>query len=179
MRSQSMQPIAMITCHSSYLESRCLERGYSLNEVMGCVVSRDGDQWTIDVDHPAYPRASRLPGPPRAPEPVGHGPGAELKKLLARIGITSAPDCSCNARAAEMDRLGVGWCRANVETIVGWLREQAEARGLPFLDLAGRLLVHRAIRNAERRTLTQARDQDNQGPPPEAADRDSVPESPS
>jgi hypothetical protein len=43
-----------------------------------------------------------------------------------------------------------GWCEANVDTIVGWLREQAEARGLPFLDIAGRLLVRRAIANARR-----------------------------
>jgi hypothetical protein len=88
-----------------------------------------------------------------ATEPVApdtNGPGTELKKLLARVGIVSTPDCSCNARAAEMDRQGVEWCEANLDTIVGWLREQAEARGLPFLDIAGRLLVRRAIANARR-----------------------------
>jgi hypothetical protein len=49
-----------------------------------------------------------------------------------------------------MDRQGVEWCEGNLDTIVGWLREQAEARGLPFLYLAGRLLVRRAIANARR-----------------------------
>jgi hypothetical protein len=137
----------MITTHRSNLESRCHERGYSLDEVLPCVVSRDGDEWTIDVEHPAYPRVSRLPEPPSPPT---HGPGTELKKLLAKVGIVSSPDCSCNARAAEMDRRGVEWCEANIDTIVGWLREQAEARGLPFLDIAGRLLVRRAIANARR-----------------------------
>jgi hypothetical protein len=87
-------------------------------------------------------------GEPTAPST--HGPGTELKKLLAKVGITAAPDCSCNARAAEMDRQGVEWCEANLDTIVGWLREQAEARGLPFLDAAGRMLVLRAISNARR-----------------------------
>jgi len=89
---------------------------------------------------------------PEAPAPPthGHGPGTELKKLLAKVGITATPDCSCNARAAEMDRQGVEWCEANLGTIVGWLREQAEARGLPVLDIAGRLLVRRAISNARR-----------------------------
>ena len=82
--------------------------------------------------------------------PLGHGPGTELKKLLSRVGITATPDCSCNARAAEMDSQGVDWCEQNVDAIVGWLREQAEARGLPFLDIAGRMLVRRAIRNARR-----------------------------
>jgi hypothetical protein len=41
-----------------------------------------------------------------------------------------------------------GWCEDNLDTIVGWLREQAHSRGLPFVDMAGRMLVRRAIRNA-------------------------------
>ena len=79
-----------------------------------------------------------------------NGPGTELSKLLKRFGITATPDCACNARATEMDRQGVEWCEAQLDTIVGWLREQATARGLPFLDIAGRMLVRRAIRNARR-----------------------------
>jgi hypothetical protein len=78
------------------------------------------------------------------------GPGTELKKLLATVGITATPNCSCNARAAEMDRQGCDWCEANIDTVVGWLREEATKRGLPFLDAAGRLLVKRAIRNARK-----------------------------
>jgi hypothetical protein len=49
-----------------------------------------------------------------------------------------------------MNARGCDWCEANLDTIVGWLREEAEARGLPFLDMAGRLLVQRAIQNARR-----------------------------
>jgi len=140
----------VITCHRSHLEARCTERGYTLKEVLPCVVSQDGDEWTIDVEHPAYPRVSRLPEPPATP---ASGPGTELKKLLAKVGITATPDCACNDRAAEMDRREQetpGWCEANLDTIVGWLREQAEARGLPFIDLAGRMLVRRAIKNARK-----------------------------
>ncbi len=51
----------MITCHRRHLEARCRERGYKLQDVMPCVVKQDGDQWTIDVDHPAYPRPRRKP----------------------------------------------------------------------------------------------------------------------
>jgi hypothetical protein len=137
----------MITTHRSNLEARCVERGYTLDEVLPCVVSQDGDEWTVDVEHPAYPRASRLPDP--APILTG-GPGTELKTLLARVGIAATPNCSCNARAAEMDRQGCDWCEQNLDAIVGWLREQAEARGLPFLDVAGRILVRRAIGNARK-----------------------------
>lgn len=50
-----------------------------------------------------------------------------------------------------MDRQGVEWCEQNIDTIVGWLREQAHARGLPFFDAVGRMLVRRAIRNARQR----------------------------
>jgi hypothetical protein len=49
-----------------------------------------------------------------------------------------------------MDRNGPDWCEENIGTVCGWLREQADARGLPFLDVAGRLLIRRAIRNARK-----------------------------
>jgi hypothetical protein len=141
----------MIRCHREHLEARCRSRGYTLDEVMPCVVSQEGDYWTIDTDHPAYPAVAR----------VGHklsadcakktlGVGSHLKRLLARIGITASPECFCNVRAAEMDANGVDWCEQHLSTIVGWLREEAAKRGLPFLDAAGRLLVRRAIRNARR-----------------------------
>jgi hypothetical protein len=80
------------------------------------------------------------------------GPGTELKKILAGwpFRIVATPNCSCNARAAEMDSRGCDWCEANIDTIVGWLRKEATKRGLPFLDAAGRLLVKRAIRNARK-----------------------------
>jgi hypothetical protein len=78
------------------------------------------------------------------------GPGTELKKLLKLIGITATPNCSCNARARTMDANGCDWCEANLETIVGWLREEATKRRLPFLDAAGRMLVKRAINNARK-----------------------------
>ncbi len=90
----------------------------------------------------------------RKPKPVGYGPGTELKKMLATIGITAEPGCKCNARAAEMDRMEKaipGWCEANIDLIVGWLREEATKRGLPFVDAAGTVIVRRAIGNARRR----------------------------
>jgi hypothetical protein len=55
----------MITTHRKHLEQRCQQRGYNLADVMPCVVSQDGDQWTIDVEHPAYPH--KQPGTPDKP----------------------------------------------------------------------------------------------------------------
>jgi len=139
----------MITTHRTHLEARCVERGYTLDEVMPCVVSQDGDEWTIDVDHPAYPRASRLPEP--APIPT-HGPGTELSKLLRRFGIEPTPTCQCRAKQQQMDQWGCDECSKpeRIEEVVAVMRAEAEARGLPFLDLAGRMLVRRAIQNARR-----------------------------
>ena len=93
-------------------------------------------------------------GPPRPPAPA-HGPGTELKKLLKLVGITATPNCSCNARAKRMDQEGCDWCAAHLDEIVGWLREEANKRKLPFLDAAGRVLVRRAISNA-RKELARA-----------------------
>lgn len=49
-----------------------------------------------------------------------------------------------------MDAWGCDECEQRIDEIVGWLREEAGKRGLPFLDIAGRMLVKRAIRNARR-----------------------------
>jgi len=81
---------------------------------------------------------------------ISGGPGTELKKLLKRVGITATPNCSCNARARTMDERGCDWCEQNLDEIVGWLREEAAKRGLPFIDMAGRMLIKRAITNARR-----------------------------
>ena len=48
----------------------------------------------------------------------------------------------------EMEKLEPGWCAAHLDEIVGWLREEAAKRGLPFIGAAGKLLIKKAIRNA-------------------------------
>lgn len=103
---------------------------------MPCVIAKNGDEWTIDETHPAYPRGCLA--------------GTALKAILASIGIEATPDCPCTARAREMDVRGCDWCEENIDTIVGWLREQAEARGLPFVEIAAKLLIKRAIHNARK-----------------------------
>lgn len=135
----------MISGPRHLFERRCRERGYTLDEVRECIVAEDGDSITVDETHAAYPRAAKA-----APPPPISGPGTELKKLLKLIRITATPNCSCNARARTMDQMGCDWCEANIDMIVGWLREEAGRRKLPFVDAAGRMLVRRAIRNARK-----------------------------
>ena len=140
------KPAALVRCHVRHLEARCRERGYTLSQVAACIVERDGDQLLVDTSHEAYPR-DYAPG--FTPRPSS-GPGTELKKLLGRIGIKASPTCGCTARARQMDALGCDWVAANESTVVGWLREEAAKRKLPFVDAVGRLLVRRAISNARR-----------------------------
>ena len=68
------------------------------------------------------------------------------------FGIEPTPTCQCRAKAAEMDAWGPDECEKpeRIDEVVAVMRQEAEARGLPFLDIAGRLLVRRAIRNARR-----------------------------
>jgi len=89
---------------------------------------------------------------PQPTVPLHNGPGTELSKLLKRFGIEPTPTCSCRAKAAEMDAWGCDECSKpeRIDEVVAVMRAEAEARGLPFLDLAGRLLVKRAIANARR-----------------------------
>lgn len=89
-----------------------------------------------------------------APATVGKGPGTELKKLLAGwpFYISATPDCSCNKYAAQMDAWGPDECIRRQDEIVGWLRTEAQARGLIFSNLAGRFLVRRAVRRARMAT---------------------------
>lgn len=140
----------MITGHKKYLIARCRERGYTLDQVMPCVVSQDGDMWTVDETHKAYPY-------PRQNKPLERGPGTELKKLLKKwLGIKASPNCSCNARARKMDEeehREPGWCEKHIDEIVGWLREEATRRKLPFVNTAGKILVRRAIKNAKKNAI--------------------------
>jgi hypothetical protein len=45
----------MITGSRNAFLYRCVQRGYTLDEVRACIVSEDGDQITVDETHAAYP----------------------------------------------------------------------------------------------------------------------------
>jgi len=138
--------VSMITGPKVQFEARLKQRGYSIKDVVGCIVSEDGDNITVDETHPAYPKQPKQSNP----TPLEQGPGTELKKLLAKIGIKASPTCSCNKRAKTMDENGIEWCEQNVETICDWLAEESAKRKLPFVRLAGKAIVHMAIRKAKK-----------------------------
>jgi len=81
------------------------------------------------------------------------GPGSELKKMLAWFARPSDA-CQCESRADTMNDWGAEGCRQNLETIIDWLLEEAQIRGLPhgkFTRVVARSLVHTAIGRFERK----------------------------
>lgn len=126
--------------------TRCVERGENNLEFAASYKPPTPPSFTP----PTFPQLAGSPLVPQPPAVAGSGAGTELKKLLKRSGITASPTCSCNRHALEMDARGIEWCEQNVKVIVGWLREEAGKRGLPFVDMAGAALVKLAIRKAKK-----------------------------
>ena len=79
---------------------------------------------------------------------------------MKRLGIEPTPTCKCRAKAAQMDAWGPDECSTpeRIEEVVAVMREEAKARGLPFLDAAGRVLVKRAISNARKAEARRAKE---------------------
>jgi hypothetical protein len=87
---------------------------------------------------------------------IARGPGTELKKLLRSYGVRPSAGCKCNARAREMDERGVEWCRQNIATIIGWLKEEADkgiVGRLAWSERRAQWFVVTAIRRAKIQTL--------------------------
>lgn len=101
------------------------------------------------VDH----QPAAQPTPLRGAFPFG-GAGTELSAILSWWGVDAEANCKCKGHARTMDLSGPDWCEANLETIVGWMREDAERRGLPFVAWLARAMVRKAIKRA--RLLTAA-----------------------
>lgn len=59
------------------------------------------------------------------PWPPGHGPGTELKAILAGLGFQPKQNCGCEAKAREMDILGVEGCREHRERLLTDIKANA------------------------------------------------------
>jgi hypothetical protein len=125
------------------------------------MLTLENKKWLIEVAAPITPvQKPHLPFVPQPPaltlEDFPNGPGTILSKMLSKIGIHSTPNCSCRRRAMEMNTRGPDWCAENMDTIVGWLREESEKRKLPFVDFAGKLLIQRAIKVSRKNLKLEA-----------------------
>jgi hypothetical protein len=81
------------------------------------------------------------------------GAGSELRNILKKLGIESSPTCACNAYALQMDNDGPDACEARIESILDWLKSQADSRNLGafFVRPAVRFAVQRAIKTARKK----------------------------
>lgn len=83
---------------------------------------------------------------PRTLEADPNGPGTILSNMFSFLGIQSTPNCSCKRHAIEMNTRGADWCEQNIDTILGWLKEESNKRKLPFIESVARIIVNRAIK---------------------------------
>lgn len=51
------------------------------------------------------------------------GVGSELKKIFQEVDVRPDKACACEAKAAEMDRLGIEAIKANRQKYIDWLRD--------------------------------------------------------
>ena len=109
----------MITCDKAHLIARCHERGYSVEDVMPCVVKQDGDLWTIDTDSPHYPNDSRSSCVYEASKAAG---GSDLTVYRCRYcgrGVATAgipvPPKKCSARSKPADAIAASESGAGTE----------------------------------------------------------------
>lgn len=62
-------------------------------------------------------------------KPWPHGPGTELKRILAKLGVNPSPSCDCNAKAKQMDAWGIEGCKQRREDIAKELGDNAPRWG--------------------------------------------------
>lgn len=62
------------------------------------------------------------------------GIGDLTKSRLSELGIEVTPECKCAKRCRMMNERGYAWCRANVDEIVCWFRDEMYNRGLEYIE---------------------------------------------
>jgi hypothetical protein len=92
---------------------------------------------------------------PKTMEEEPNGPGTQLARMIKTLGIHMSDSCSCRRHAINMNEKGNDWCAANIDTVVGWLREESQRRGLPFVDMVGKVMVNRAVKKSRKLLANQ------------------------
>lgn len=77
-------------------------------------------------------------------------PGTQLSKMIKALGIHMSDSCSCRRHALKMNEMGNDWCEENLDTVLGWIRTEAKNRGLPFVDMVGKVMIKRAIKKSRK-----------------------------
>ena len=84
------------------------------------------------------------------------GVGSSFKALLATVGFQ--PCETCNNYARKMDREGPDWCEENEDLILGWIKNNARKRGVPYVRFAVRQVLRLAIKQARDNMIKNLKD---------------------
>ena len=78
---------------------------------------------------------------------IEEGPGTELKKLLSWF-YSPTKKCNCSTRIQKMNKWGPNECEKRIETIMRWMKHSARINNVPYFELAVKLVIRKAIKNA-------------------------------
>lgn len=88
--------------------------------------------------------------PTPTPPPEKLGVGDILHNKLVQFGIEESAGCNCDSNRRLMNVWGPDLCKINIDSIVGWMKEEAYKRKLPFSSLLAKELVLWAIKKAKK-----------------------------
>lgn len=94
--------------HAKDVMVRCVQRGYSWEEIRPCLTKDLGGGWyDVDVSHPSYP-AKPKPGY-KTPMGLGDMVAAGLSAIgitKERVSAVVGGDCGCGKRQEQLNELG-------------------------------------------------------------------------
>lgn len=85
-----------------------------------------------------------------------HGPGSELKKLLAAKGYATKTECGCKDKIDKMNFWGPEECRRRLDEITDWLVAAATSAGWKEWAAVTMPGVSDIVRRELRKMITQA-----------------------
>lgn len=83
-------------------------------------------------------------------ELVEGGPGTFMYGSLKLLKLVFRKECKCKDRAKIMNDRGVDWCEQNQETILEWLRKEANNQGIFFIESIAQMLIRHSIKKARK-----------------------------
>jgi hypothetical protein len=93
----------MIRVTAKNFTTTCQQRGYTVAAAMACVVAQEGNLWTVDETHPAYPRVRKRRGLGDMVAAGLSAVGITPERVSAALGVK---DCGCAKRQALLNEWG-------------------------------------------------------------------------
>ena len=95
-----------------------------------------------------------------APSQHQSGVGTELSRIFSWFWFQADAGCNCKHYANEMNKNGIEWCKNNLPTIMGWVKEGAAKQGIDFgkiQETGAKMAILLAIKRATEAEKKEAR----------------------